>query len=266
MFKHPLQWVRTCQNRIRNDLDNIILFAGPPGNGKSTFAFQIAKALDPTFDTSRIHFEIRDTLDCARRLEPHKGRVVLADELLMHRRHSARGETKEMLDFLQVCRGLNLNILLCFPHAGMLDRDVLDKRVSWRVDIEQKGIANLSERHYETLYDYDGSEHYAVQWLPRNERPWKFQRNSGPLWEDYLALKVTAARKRDAAARGLTLDEEVATEPRGNGRTIDKRPRMKKTGPPYGKGGRHPAMCGIKFPCPTGIHVVKSPSFQMPRD
>lgn len=205
---------------MERDLDNVVLFDGDPGNGKSTLMLQVAKLLDPTFSIDRIHFTIEDFLESARSAQPYQ--CVAADELLMNRRRSMTGGNMDVVDFLQVCRALNLHLLICFPHAGMLDRAILDRRVRYRIHVPEQGRALLSERHFQTLRDVSGREEYLVTWH-RVGPPWKFSRNSGPFWEDYLAKKMSAARQREAEARGISpedLHQEEAPK-RGNTKVSD---------------------------------------------
>lgn len=283
-FAHPAQWISHVNRTLREkDLDNVVVFDGEPGNGKSTVALQLAYALDPTFTNDRIHFDsptdgIQGFLQHARSLPPYS--AILADEIRLHRRHSANKDVKDFIDFLQICRGLNLHILMCFPHAGMMDRGVLDRRVRYKVTVPQQGLATLSERVFRTLYDRSGQEIYSVQW---NEccTPWKFERNSGPIWDDYLVRKIAAARQRDADARGYD-DPDDAEEAEWNDilesqglrpghRKGSTKPIKDNTVPPALRDivkrseerkkmrGRHPEGCGTLIPCPTGIHNASLP-------
>lgn len=279
-FSHPLEWAEHANRTIRTkDLDNIVLFDGEPGNGKSTVALQLAYALDPTFTNDRIHFEspsdgIRGFLNQARQLPPYS--AILADEIRLHRRHSADGAVKDLIDFLQVCRGLNLHILMCFPHAGMMDRAVLDHRVRYKISAMEGYRAIISERIFQALPDRGGQEMYVVRW-PECSLPWQFKRNTGPIWEDYMVRKIAAARERDAKARGYNDPSEAEEDEwrnilaekglRKGRRKGTTRPIKDDTLPPALKPvverarlrsnghGRHPEFCGSKLlPCPTGIH------------
>lgn len=254
-FKDAKDWADYTNNLLRKrDLDNVVLFAGDPGNGKSTLMLQIARLLDPTFEINRIHFTVNNFLNDAKQRKPFE--CVAADELLMHRRKSMTKENIDMVDFMQVCRALNLHILLCFPHAGMLDRAVLDRRVRYRIDVPKQGIAQLSERHFKTIRDISGREDYAVVWTPAS-KPWHFGPNSGPFWEDYLAKKLSAARQREAEARGfedVDTMEKIDDIRKGNGKTVDKKKSGHRMPKFLSREGRHPRGCGIAFPCPTGAH------------
>lgn len=282
-FAHPSEWIKHVNHTLRTrDLDNIVVFDGDPGNGKSTVALQLAYALDPTFTNDRIHFEsptdgIRGFIEHARTLPPYS--AILADEIRLHRRHSAQKDVKDFIDFLQICRGLNLHILMCFPHAGMMDRAILDHRVRYKITVPEQGLATMSERVFKTLYDRGGQEIYSVKW-PECCEPWRFERNTGPLWEDYLVRKIAAARQRDAKAKGYDSTdkadddewEEILAEKglRKGRRKGTVRPVKDARIPATLRNimerkqerqlrGRHPDGCGTLLPCPTGAHNATMP-------
>lgn len=221
-FRTPAEWAAHCNRLLRErDLDNLVLFAGDPGNGKSTLMLQMARLLDPTFSIDRIHFTIKDFLDSARSAKPYQ--CIAADELLVNRRRSMTGNNMDIVDFLQVCRALNLHLFICFPHAGMLDRAILDHRVRYRIDVTSQGRAQLTERFYRTISDISGKEEYVVTWREASV-PWVFERNSGPFWEEYLAKKMSAARQREADAKGISAEDlDFLEAPRkGNRKTVDR--------------------------------------------
>lgn len=233
-FESVESWLAHCRSIVKNDLDNVVLLAGDPGNGKSTLMFQLARALDDTFTADRCHFTIDDFLSAARELPA--AHAIAADELLMHRRKGMHGDSIRMIDHLQVCRGLNHHIFLCFPHAAQLDRDILDRRVRYRIDIEpptspsvEWRIARVTERIIRTVFNSKGEEEYAIQWRPVVS--FRFARNSGPLWEEYLAKKLTAARMRDAEARGMDLETAHDEEMRLRAKAEEERRGRLKTFP-----------------------------------
>lgn len=252
-FRTPQKWANYVNNLLRQrDLDNLVLFAGEPGNGKSTFMLQIAKLLDESFSLERIHFTIPSFLEAARAGQPYQ--CIAGDEFLINRRRSMTGNNMELVDFLQVCRALNLHLLICFPHAADMDRAVLDKRVRYRIDVPCQGTAILSQRFFKTIRDISGREEYIVIWKQVSP-PWHFDRNTGVFWEEYLAKKMNAARQREAEAKGQSVEEMDFEEApiKGNRKIKDKM----RGGPPkfLSQTGRHPKGCGKTFPCPTDVHV-----------
>lgn len=268
-FAHPLEWVSFIKRHIQSrDLDNVVLLSGDPGNGKSTVMYQIAKALSPSFNIDRIHFTIQEFLADARERKP--GEVVTADEIFLHRRHSAKRDVKDVIDFLQICRGLNLHILICFPHADMMDRAVLDHRFRYRIDIPEQGLANMYEAVRKRITNGHGEETVVINWIL--VCTWRFYENKGPEWDEYRAKKLTKARQRDAEARGYKDEHEaenedyeafLASKGLRKGRRKGTTTPLKTPGAPpkfLMRANRiHPVDCGTQSECPTGIHHAKLP-------
>lgn len=258
-FKNLRAWIDHVQLLLRKkDLDNVVVFAGDPGNGKSTFMIQVAKALDDEFSLDRIHYSSKSLINDAKSLA--KYRCVAGDEILISRRHAMTAENKEFYDFLQVCRALNLHILLCFPHAAMMDRAILDRRVRFKIEVPEQGIAIIYERHFRSIRDSAGREDYAVVW-EQVTPPLRFEKNSGVFWEEYLAKKLQAARQREAEALGFESPEaQEEASPvkvkRGHKRMRDGiGGRVPKLVPRMGEDGSHHPLCGSLFRCPTGEHT-----------
>lgn len=195
------EWIATCQELPRQDLDDVILFEGDEGVGKSTLAFQIARAIDPGFNVDRVHFDIEPFMEAAKRLPP--GSFILADELLANSRHAMWGENVAFLDFLQMCRAQNLHLGLCFPHAEILDKPILDLRVRYRINIPSRGVAWL---HVRKVY-YGAEGERITSWKPLFR--WRFGPNKGPLWDAYRDIK--ADRIRRAALPESEREEQEAS-------------------------------------------------------
>lgn len=205
-----------CHKLIQQDLDCVILFVGDPGNGKSNTAIQLGKALDPTYNVDRISFNnVKEFLGTAKNLLP--GQVVHADEIDLHRRKAMTRETKEVLDFLRICRGLNLFIFICFPFESDLDSDILDQRVRYKVEIQTPKtieqnfrIVHVYERKKHTFRNRRGEEEYVVEW--EHCLSFKSYANKGAFREEYLAKKTLAARVKDAESKGSNLEAELESE------------------------------------------------------
>jgi hypothetical protein len=181
-------------------LDDIILITGSEGSGKSSLALQLGAALDPEFNLLSIGFTVSEYMDLARNMP--KRRVVMSDEFLVNKRKAMRRETVDLLDFLQECRGLNLHHLICFPHADLLDKAVMDFRVRWHVHIPRRGLFQVKEKV--KWYASGGVE--QVSW--RVVGQWFFNAPKGPLVDAYKEAKAAHMSR----PRGDENEEKKALE------------------------------------------------------
>jgi hypothetical protein len=184
VFKSVHEWLAECRalTAPSSDLDDIILITGSEGSGKSSLALQVGAALDPEFSLSSIGFNVSEYMELARKMPAR--RVVMSDEFLVNKRKAMRRETVDLLDFLQECRGLNLHHLICFPHADLLDKAVMDFRVRWHVHIPRRGLFQVKEKV--KWYASGGVE--QVSW--RVVGQWFFNAPKGPLVEAYREAKA----------------------------------------------------------------------------
>lgn len=180
-FNDVGEWIADCRTTVRRDLDNLILFTGPEGQGKSTVAFQVMRALDDAFDSTRAHFGIASFLAHAPRT-PRYG-AVLADELEANKRRGMTTLTLDLLDFLKDCRGLNLHMGICFPHEDLFEGAILNFRVRWKVHVPQRGLFILYERVERKYRNKSREEVTVYQWVERGR--WRFTKNAGALWAAY---------------------------------------------------------------------------------
>lgn len=196
-----LEWVADCRALVRSDDDNLILFSGDTGAGKSTALLQIMRLLDPEgFGVERIHFKIKEFMEAADNT-PKYGSLV-CDEFLASRRKAMWTDIVELNDFFQWCRYLNLQMAICFPQMHRMDTPISEDRVKWRVHVKKtmrlKGGKRgrgfiLSERVVKE-YQIKGKEVREVYWIERGR--WGFAANVGPLWDAYLAKKRAHMRTR----------------------------------------------------------------------
>ena len=109
---------------LKKDKDFVIAVDGREGAGKSTFAFQIAKYVDPTLDLSRIVFspdEFREAIYRAK-----KGQAVVFDEAFtgFSSRSSLSGINRVLVSLMMQMRQKNLFVVIVLPTFFLLDKYV----------------------------------------------------------------------------------------------------------------------------------------------
>lgn len=177
-------WAAECRTTVRKDLDNLILFSGFEGSGKSTLMLQVLSLLDPNFDAKSVYFTTEDFIRGCTRASRYS--AVAADEALLNHRKGMHGGTIQFLDFLQVCRGLNLHMAVCFPHEAMLDKAVKHFRVRWNFHVPERGIAILRVPITREVR-YHGETELVHYWKPILRL--RTAPNTGTLWREYLERK-----------------------------------------------------------------------------
>ena len=109
-----------------NTKDNDYFWAvdGEEGSGKSTFVFQLAKYVDPTFDLSRIVFTAKDFQSVIVRAK--KGQAIVFDEAFrgLSSRSSLNEVNKMLIGLMMECRQKNLFVFVVMPTFFLLDKYV----------------------------------------------------------------------------------------------------------------------------------------------
>ena len=198
------KFLEHCRKLIQKDWDNVMLIDGVEGTGKTTWAMQLGKALDPEGfpgeppGLERIQFPHDAFLKVA--ANAPRGAAVLWDEGRLHKRRAMHGTTLDVLDFLQDCRALNLHLLICFPHELQLDNAVKDHRIRYRFNIPRRGLAELYVRR-QKHQRLGASQFY---WHKTGDR-FKYGPNKGPIHQAYKAKKEAHMRRK---AMGIDDDED----------------------------------------------------------
>lgn len=138
-FQSYTPWFEECRRitSAESDYDDIHVFTGEEGVGKSKLMRAVFPNLDPTFDVSRIHFTQDDFLNQLGTLSP--GQAIVLDEFRGHKRMAMHGDRLEMLDTLKEIRGLRLHVGIGFPHVTQLEGDILYQRIRWWNHIPRRG-------------------------------------------------------------------------------------------------------------------------------
>lgn len=189
-------WCEDLRNRPRIDADAQILVSGRVRRGKSTLAYKIAKRLDPTFDSSRMVFnihqfrEVADGLPDGQELPPGEVRCVVWDEIIeggMSRDWNTK-PNKEMMKFFVVCGERNLIGFQLAPHIDAFDPFLRTMRATDWIMIPKRGQSKGHVRG--DGGDYPGRRPIWVDaWKKR------FTKEDSPDFEKYKELKRSQTRK-----------------------------------------------------------------------
>lgn len=115
---------RVRHSVIRGGWDYVAIVSGLPGVGKSTFAHQICKYLDPTFDVDRICFTAKDFKE--KTSTGVKGQAFMLDESFadMNSSLSKDPEFVSIINHLQLIRQKHLFLILVLPDFFSLQKTV----------------------------------------------------------------------------------------------------------------------------------------------
>jgi hypothetical protein len=209
VYGNVREWIADCRRAMEEDDDNLILFIGDPGRGKSTLQFQVLSAIDPTFDVRRVAFTIPDFIKLSKRAP--KRVAIAGDEIRASGRKAMYGDNIALNDRLEECRAKNHTMGLCYPYEDRLDRAILDDRVRFKAKIpprpSPRGHFTLTERLVIEGHTRGGAVKRRVVWVERGR--FRFGENVGPKWKEYLQAKDD---RTNAAAQDDTEPEaEIVT-------------------------------------------------------
>lgn len=130
----------------KRNFDSFICITGREGYGKSTFAFQVAMFLDPTFDLDRVCFtpdQFVEAVQSAKKFE-----AIVLDESVgwLSSRGSMSKFNKQLIKIFSEMRSKNLFVILVIPSFFELDKYPAIHRST--------GLIHVSKRGYFGCYDY----------------------------------------------------------------------------------------------------------------
>lgn len=189
-------WFDDCRALPEDEWDDIHLFTGEEGYGKSRKMRQIMRKLDHTFSVDRIHFTQDEFLDQAVTLDP--GQAIVLDEWRGHKRLAMHGERMEFLDFTKECRGLGLHVGIGFPHVTQAEKDILFQRVRWWNHSPVRELLQVYKRISNARLDSEGHPMVDVRFKMVGKFPFPPDAPD-PMAREYGVKKE--ARMRDRAAR-----------------------------------------------------------------
>lgn len=109
---------------IKKDDDSVICVDGAEGSGKSVFAFQLAKLLDPDFDLENVCLNA-ETFQ-KRIIEAKKGSCIVYDEAFtgLSSKSAISPINKALVEVMMEMRQKNLKVLIVLPTYFMLEKYV----------------------------------------------------------------------------------------------------------------------------------------------
>jgi len=133
----------------KKDKDCVIVIDGMEGGGKSTFAFQIGKYVDPTLNLSRVVFDAEGFREAI--FKAKKGQCVIFDEAFtgFSSRSSLSAINRALVSLMMQMRQKNLFVIIVLPTFFLLDKYVALFRTKALIHVyENKGV-----RGYFRLYN-----------------------------------------------------------------------------------------------------------------
>jgi hypothetical protein len=132
------------------DKDFVICVDGREGSGKSTFALQLGKYIDPTLNLSRIVFSPEDFREAILNAKPHQ--CIIYDEAFtgFSSRASLSPVNKVLVSLAMQMRQKNLCIIIVLPTIFLLDRYMAIFRTRALIHVYECH----SRRGYFCLYNY----------------------------------------------------------------------------------------------------------------
>lgn len=192
MDNHLSAQLEKTKAKIKKDDDMVFIVAGQEGAGKSVFAQQLAKKVDPSFCVERIcmtPIEFKKAI-----LNAKKGQAVIYDEA--YRGLGARGAmsdvNKQLVTLMTEMRQLNLFVIIVLPTFHMLDHYVAVHRSRGLFIVYRR----KGDRGY-WMYFNNKNKNYWYE-LPRYQRHKKQPSSNfkGRFLEQYTVDEAAYRRKK----------------------------------------------------------------------
>ena len=139
------------QYRINKIKQNMILIAGPPGQGKSYFALRLAQTFDKRFDPKlQVVFEPSEMMHLIGADSPLKrGQFIIIDEAqyLAGARSWYETVQRELMNSLEAIRSKGLCIVVVALHLELLDkvlRRFVLSEMMWMIDRGMASVYNIT--------------------------------------------------------------------------------------------------------------------------
>lgn len=123
---------KVLQDRIRRKYQNVVVFTGGTGSGKSTAAIHMARAMDRNWIMEPNY--IYGVEDLKRKLgNPYSSPISLFDEgsVALNSGNSLRKEDKQMVVLFDTMRSLGWTSLICIPSLISLNKRIREYHIDY---------------------------------------------------------------------------------------------------------------------------------------
>jgi hypothetical protein len=142
------------KKRLKKDWDNVIVFDGKEGVGKSVFAMQWAFYLDNNFCLDRVTYCADDFINCCANAKKYQT-VMLDESFNDFGSSSVMSQTnKRLKSLLMEIRQKNLNLIIVLPSFFHLDQYAAIHRSSLLVHV----VTSKDQRGYFKIYGENGKK------------------------------------------------------------------------------------------------------------
>lgn len=161
-------WLDLLRKRVTKDKNNLVVFVGQTGSGKSWAALDAARKMDEMFSIDHVHFTLQDFLNDvaavidARELGRPHCRTLILDEAAVgfNARKSMHGTNIDFADLLAIFRYLNLTVFFTFPTLESFD--VAGRRLIHFV-VDMVGIDDVHGTSYAQLLMVDARRSFGQE-------------------------------------------------------------------------------------------------------
>lgn len=155
------KFAKLLNARIKDHRQNVVVVVGSTGSGKSTFAIQLAKQMNPKWSLADNY--IYGVGDLKRKLEnPNADPISLFDEgsVALNSNNSMKSDDKMMVVLFDTMRSRGWTSIICIPALEMLNKRVREEHANFLCICPSRAIV----RGYEPRGFVQIFEHVQLDW------------------------------------------------------------------------------------------------------